>query len=222
MATPTLNDITTQINAYVAKYMGILDINGEPPVVRIRNNLGSKWLGRSTWRASQPHTTQLELQQAIIWDEPTLERVIAHEMIHHRDSIAITEREIALLKVGLKPDSHGASFREGAARINAIMGPNFVTKESDKEYKKAASKKDFILLITPLSGGKLGWNWAARLGPKATDWVAELVSRGSRLVHTSDVRWTKGSKIVRYGGYSVPKDSEDVDALRDLYDRAGS
>jgi hypothetical protein len=75
-------------------------------------------------------------------------------------------------------------------------------------------------LITPLPGGRLGWNWAARIGAKAKGWVDELVGRGSRLVQTTDDRWARGRKIERYGGYSVPKDSEDAARLRELYERA--
>jgi len=218
---PTLDEVTARIHDYVAKYMAMLDIHGDPPIVKIRNNLGSQWLGRSTWTPSKPHTTLLELQQSILWDAPTLERVVAHEMIHHRDALAISENEVALLKFGIKPESHGASFREGAEKINAVMGAGFVTKESDKEYKHAAPKKDYVLLITPLPGGRLGWTWSARLGPKATDWVAELVAKGSRIVHTSDNRWTRGAKIVRYGGYSMPKTEEDIAELQKLFDQAG-
>ena len=129
--------------------------------------VGSKWLGRSSWSSKRPHTTLLELQQSILGDDRTLERVIAHEMIHHRDALAISDNEMALMRVGIKPESHGASFHEGAARINAVMGPGFVTTVSDKEYVHAPSHKKFLVLITPLSKDRLGWAWAARLGPEA-------------------------------------------------------
>jgi hypothetical protein len=145
-------------------------------------------------------------------------------MVHHRDALTISENEVALLRFGIKPEAHGAAFREGAARINAVMGSNFVTtlsdKVSDKEYKQAALQKAFVLLITPLPNGKLGWNWAARLGPKAAGWVEDRVRRGSRLVQTSDPRWTRGRKIERFSAYSVPKEGEDATALQELYDRA--
>lgn len=216
---PTLDEIAAQIDDYVTKYMGVLAIHGERPVIKLRSNLGSKWLGRSTWSSKRPHTTLLELQQSILGDARTLERVIAHEMIHHRDALAISESDMALMRVGIKPESHGASFHEGAARINAIMGPGFVTEVSDKEYSRAPASKRFVVLITPLPDGRLGWNWAARLGDKAKGWVDELVSRGSRLVHTTDDRWTRGRKIVRYGGYSVPRDAHEAALLQELYQR---
>ncbi len=95
--------------------MALLAIAGEPPVVRLRDNLGSRWLGRSTWTSSRPETTLLEIQRSILGDARTLERVVAHEMIHHRDALAISKNEVALLRVGIRPESHGATFREGAA-----------------------------------------------------------------------------------------------------------
>ena len=214
---PTLDEIAARIDDLVTKYMGLLDIAGEPPLVKLRSNLGSKWLGRSTWSSKRPHTTLLELQQSILGDDRTLERVIAHEMIHHRDALAISESTIALMNVGIKPEAHGASFREGAARINMVMGSGFVTEVSDKEYSHAPSLKKFFVLITPLPDGRLGWTWAARLGGKAKDWADELVTRGSRLVQTTDDRWTRGRKIVRYGGYSVPRDPQEAALLQTLY-----
>lgn len=215
---PTRDAITERIGNYVTKYMQILQVDGPPPIIKLRSNLGSKWLGRSTWSPSRPHTTLLELQTSIVGDDRTLERVIAHEMVHHRDALVISENEVALLRIGIKPEAHGATFHEGAARINAIMGPNFVTTVSDKEYKHDAPRKAFVVLITPLPDGRLGWTWAARVGPKAQGWVDELVNRGSRLVHTTDDRWTRGRKIERYGGYSVPKDAEDAALLKALFE----
>jgi len=217
---PTLDEIAARIDDLVTKYMGLLEIAGEPPIIKLRSNLGSKWLGRSTWSSKRPHTTILELQQSILGDDRTLERVIAHEMIHHRDALAISANDIVLMGVGIKPEAHGAVFREGAARINAVMGPGFVTEVSDKEYSYAPSLKKFFVLITPLPNGRLGWTWAARLGGKAKDWADELVARGSRLVQTTDDRWTRGRKIERYGGYSLPRDPQEAALLQELYETA--
>ncbi len=97
------------------------------------------------------------------------------------------------------------------------MGPGFVTAVSDKDYSHAPFGKTYVVLITPLPDGRLGWNWAARLGSKAKAWADELVGRGSRLVQTTDERWTRGRKIERYGGYSIPRDSQDTALLQELY-----
>lgn len=217
---PTLENIDASIEAYIAKYMDLLGIAGASPIVKLRSNLGSKWLGRSTWSTKSPHTTLLELQQSILGDDRTLERVIAHEMIHHRDALAISDKDLTLMRVGIKPEAHGASFREGAARINAVMGSGFVTELSDKEYVRTPSQKKFLVLITPHSHGRFGWAWAARLSPEAKTYVDEQIARGSRLVYSTDDRWTRGTKIKRYGGYSLPKSDEDVARLQELYQGA--
>jgi hypothetical protein len=209
--------VPASVGRYVTKYLAILGVHGEPPVVRLRDNLGARWLGRSTWSPSRPDTTLLELQRSILGDDRTLERVVAHEVIHHRDALAMSEGEVALLRLGIKPESHDATFREGAARINAIMGTDFVTEASDQEYKQTRPRKEFVVLVTPLPDGRLGWTWAVRLGPKATDWANKLVERGSRLVRTTDERWTRGLKIERHGGYSVPRDDHEAALLRELY-----
>jgi len=210
--------IDDRIEGYVSKYMDLLDVAGARPVVKLRSNLGSSWLGRSTWSSKQPHTTLLEIQQAILGDDRTLERVIAHEMVHHRDALAISEGEMALLRLGIKPAAHGSSFREGAARINAVMGEDFVTEVSDKQYVKTPSTKKFFVLITPLSKGRLGYSWAVRVSPEAKSYVDEQILRGSRLVQTTDDRWARGAKIKRYGGYSIPKDAEDAARLQEMYE----
>ena len=209
-----------RVDRHVTRYMDLLGVAGERPVVELRDNLGSRWLGRSTWSSRRPHTTLLELQRSIAGDDRTLERVVAHEVIHHRDALALSEVDRALLAVGVRPESHGASFREGAARVNAVTGPGFVTEVSDREYRRAPSQRSFLVLITPLPGGRLGWTWAARLGDQASGWVDELAARGSRLVRTTDDRWARGRRIVRYGGYSVPRDEEEAGLLRRMYDDA--
>ena len=226
MARPTRTrrsdpEILSRVDRYVTKYMDLLGVLGDRPVVELRDNLGVRWLGRSTWSARTPGTTLLELQRSITGDDRTLERVVAHEMIHHRDALAMSEGDLARLRVGIRPDPHGASFREGAALVNAVMGPGFVTELSDQEYSRAPSGRTILVLITPLPGGRLGWTWAARLGDQARGWVDELTARGSRLVQATDDRWARGRRIARYGSYSLPRDGEEADLLRRMYDDAG-
>jgi hypothetical protein len=71
-----------------------------------------------------------------------------------------------------------------------------------------------------MSHSRFGYAWAARISPKAKDSVDERIARGARLVQTTDDRWTRGAKIKRFGGYSIPKSEEDIALLRELYERA--
>lgn len=130
-------EMATRIDSYVDKYRRLLKIADEPPPhIKIRNDPKANWLGRSDWRTEHPHTSTLELQKRLFKSPKHLERVIAHEMIHHRDFLALTKDEIACIDAGSVPNDpkeHPASFYKGAGRINAIMGPSFVVKEEALE-----------------------------------------------------------------------------------------
>ncbi len=217
---------TAVVEPFIDKYMAMLGIVGERPIVVVKSALGAGWLGRTKWSSRNPHTTTIEFQRSILPDPRTLERVVAHEMVHHRDMLAMTDQEIELAKIGIKPATHGDNFTQGAAIINAVMGAGFVTVESDKEYVQAPHGKELYVLIEPMSPSnpRLGWSWAARLSPEAEAIVAEKVARGARLVRTTDLKWTQGrSKIKRFGGMSLPPQGSPKEAeLRALYESASA
>jgi hypothetical protein len=129
-------EVAARINGYVDKYMDLLRLAGARPSIKISNNPKADWLGRLEWRTEHPHTSILELQKRLLNDDRHLERTIAHEMVHHRDFLALSKDEIARIDAGIvrsAPRKHSASFEEGASRINAVMGPDFVVKEEAPE-----------------------------------------------------------------------------------------
>jgi hypothetical protein len=206
----TPNDILE----YVAKYMEILGID-TPPEIKIANKLGSPWLGLCHWTASRPETSTITLQKRILAHPPTLERVMAHEMVHHWEFLNLTANQITLIRHGIKPTSHGPKFEEGAARVNSLLGPGFVTKQSDNSYELESNIKPFFLLITPLSSrsNRLGWAWCVRPSEQIRERITRKCSEdGSKLVITTDERWTCGEKIRRFGGMSVPPVGSDLES----------
>jgi hypothetical protein len=212
-------DATPSVEALIGKYMRLLDVQGERPHVQIRSNLGSKWLGRCVWKASEPNTSTIEIQKAVLANPKTLERVVAHEMIHHAEFTRLTPDQMALVKFGIRPDEHGQTFKSLAAYVNAAMGADFVTVTSDQEYEKAENTKEFFLLVSPISPSRMGWAWAARLSADGKARVSSETAKGARLLKTTDERWTRGVKIKKWGGYSVPKvGTEDEELLRRLFD----
>ena len=206
----------------IQKYMDILGCPGDGPIVEVRNNLGSKWLGICRFHSSNPDTTTITVQQSIVDHARTLERVIAHEMIHHYDFMTMPKHELALLKLGRRSlaDGHGARFLELAAVVNDAVGDDdFVTVKSDSEYEVTGNEKPFFVLIDEPMRGRLGWAWAARLSEKAKGVVADMQTRGAVLATTTDGRFTSGVKIARNGGRSIPpKGGEMEKALRELYE----
>jgi len=92
-----------RVEDLVDKYMDMLDVVGMTPRVVVRDNLGSKWLGRTVWTPRDPETTVVQLQRSVLDDPGTLERVLAHEMIHHKEMLELTEADKARLKMGIRP-----------------------------------------------------------------------------------------------------------------------
>src|SRR5258708_7228725 len=193
------------IGALVEEYLAILGEQDLPrPRLEFRANILARWLGVDVWRPSDPSTTTLLLQKSILGHPRTLERVGAHEVIHHVDFMRMSAREVEAIRLGARTrDGHGASFLEKAALINARMGDGFVTVRSDEEYVRAKNARPFFLLIAPLSeplvggyysiGDRFGWAWAARLSPDGSTRAAQKLALGARLVATTDERWLAGA-----------------------------
>lgn len=219
-ATP---QIALEITRLVDKYMTMLDVSGPKPNVRLRDNLGSRWLGLATYRwsdapAAPQSTTLIELQRRILDDQRTLERVLAHEMIHHRDYLVMDAKTKAMSRLGIRPQEHGERFLQGAAVINSEMGPGFVTIKSDQEYTTTKNIKPFYVLIEPWDKrGRLGWSWAVRLSALASQRVVRKIAAGARLVLTTEERWTSGPRIGT-GSVALPRDAESVVNLQALFD----
>ena len=124
-------EIAERVDGYVAKYMDVLDIDAAPPKTSLINRPQENWLARAQWNVKRPEKTVLEFQTVLFQNDKNddwLERSIAHEMIHYRDTVARAKDPTA----GHDPSGHGRSFHEGAERINAIMGTDFVTPQAVK------------------------------------------------------------------------------------------
>jgi hypothetical protein len=219
----TVRSTPTEIIEIVAKYMDVLGVDN-PPEVTIVDNLGSAWLGICRWTANNPNTSHIKLQRRILAHPPTLDRVLAHEMVHHWEFSQLTPEQVNLIRFGIKPESHGAKFREGSAKINQLVGEDYVTRTSDASYELSKNTREFYLLIMPMShrNNRLGWAWAGRLTPQIRERIARECREGqAKLIKTTDDRWTVGAKIQRFGGISIPPvNSEYETTLHDLYDHA--
>ena len=114
-ATPSSDELAKRVDGYVTKYMGVLQIGGPRPRIELLDGVARDWAARAE---HDPPTTLIELRSRLFsGNDKFLERVVAHEMVHHRNYLAGTEDE-----------QHGMPFREGAQLINAIMGPGFVVE----------------------------------------------------------------------------------------------
>lgn len=220
-------ELVARVEPLVRKYMGILDAQTQPVIV-VKDNIGSRWLGRTVWSFATPKMTRIELQRRVFDDDKTLERVLAHEMIHHSDFTSLTDQQIALMRMRLfSSPGHGRSFTAKAEQINEIMGEDYVTETSDQTYTLATeTSKMFYLVVapTPMREGYYGYAWAVRLTPDIGACAQHFVARRDGvLVASRDPRWTRGAKLGKTcRGLSIPLDAEDQAELARLYQTRSS
>lgn len=219
-----------RVEKYVDKYVEMLGARSTPRTV-IRDNLGVDWLGRTNWSVRDPANTWIEIQKRILADPRSLERVVAHEMVHHVNftddpgrSLARFLEEVQARRRGEKRQKnkgHGEDFQRRAAEINAQMGSDFVTEESDQSYTQASETKPYILAIVPRGEGRYGHAWAVKMTPKAARYFAHLqAQRGAILVRTTDPRWAQsGPRLGEARGIGIPQTKEDEDELREVYEK---
>jgi hypothetical protein len=211
-----------KIERFMGKYAKILGAPGLLPKVKLRNALSAGWFGRLTYRLSDISAAEIELQQCILGDDRTLERVVAHEMVHYDEARSLSAAHISrildCLQMGIKPQEHGEGFLQRADRINKVMGAGFVSVTSDKEFILQPNEKAYFVLIYEVIPGRLGWSWAVRISPKAKPWVEKKITEGAKLVRVTDLIWSHGrAKIEKYGAFSIPSDPEREAKLVELF-----
>lgn len=205
------------IRQLAAKYARILGVTELPKIV-IRDNLNSTWLGRCTRRKGQQNV--VEVQAAVLGDEPTLERIVAHEMAHHVEYLQMTdedvERELALRRLRIGQKDHSQVWYALAAKINAVVGANFVTKSSDASYVQNTEVKPYLLLVVPLDGSRLGFAVGVRPSPKMRAIIDRQVAAGGKLFKLTDAELSAGPPIGK--GWRVPREPAQQQRLKKLFD----
>jgi hypothetical protein len=217
----------TLVEHFVRKwgaFFGLTEL--ELPDIAVRDNLGSKWLAVTVWDPKMPETSTIVIQKTALADARTVDKIVAHEIIHHINFLRMdpTERALLTRRRGSLSDGHDQAFWRLADRVNAEMGGDFVTERSSQDYALAENEKVFHVLIEPLRGDKIGWSWISKLTPQAKEEVRRREAGAKNplaVVETTDVRLTRGVKLKKYGGCSVARAGSDEEAiLRELYESA--
>jgi len=185
----------------IDKYMRMLGLHGEGPVVEVRDNLGSRWLGRTTYKGGR---IWIEIQARAISNQATLEKVLAHEMVHYADMSTLDGNQITLLKFGIGDFEHGAKFWELAEIVNREMGDGYVGEKSDPSYELGENTRPFFVVAERVQVGRdryrVGWRWSAKRTPAIDAIIDELVAKGAVLFESTDERFLGGTKM-RKGEY---------------------
>ncbi len=214
---------SAQIDRFIVRYgqmLGAVTL----PKVKIRNNIASKWLGRTLWKCSNVTTTLMELQKSILSDPKTLERVVAHEMVHHVELTTMPVDQMralcSMLQSGRrlpKDRGHAARFLDLAKIVNDQVGEDFVTVTSDESYV-VEETKEFMVMVVPAGDGRFAYSWGVRMTPMLTKLVNHWWNMGGRVSKSTDTRWTHGPKFGK--GFGIPRSAEDQASLKKLHDNA--
>jgi hypothetical protein len=211
---PALGGVPKKVIDFAWKYARILGVSVLPRIA-IRNNISSTWLGRCHFKLGQENL--MEIQKRVMYDDRTLERIVAHEMAHHADYLELTENEIALLRARIKRTSHGPRWQAFANKINRVMGDDFVTVFSDASHITAPETKPFVLMIAKMHNGRLAYAFGVRFTERMRASVyRQGASMEVRLIESRDPRWTKGPRI-GLGKLAIPIKPSDYQDLQDLF-----
>lgn len=226
-AAVSVMEVEKSVKKFLDKFFK--EYNLPVPRIKIVNNVGSKWLGRCGYNPGiDKNNSILEVQKRITGNENTLDRIIAHELIHHLDFMSKFahpehgdenwKKLNQMRRLGFSDDPHGKFFKEWAAKINAVMGKDYVTEKSDETYV-VESDKDFFVLLYPLNKDlqKIGWAWTVRPSTDQQQVIKQKILEGAKLFLARDEKFTQGAKIKKYGGFSIPTKKEFQDQLKDMY-----
>lgn len=189
------------------------------PEIKLVNRIGTRYLARCSWRPGTDNTV-FDIQRSVLGDEPTLRRVLTHELVHHWEFLRTDQtRARALARMGIRDDGHGDLFKEYAARINATAGEGYVSRTSDQSYDTSKAPPYYIL-IEPHAGKLSAYGYTIAIRPSAAQKVVidkKRQTRAARLFKITDGRFLNGGPIKSLGGYSIPRDPEHAAALATLY-----
>jgi len=195
------------------------------PKFKIVHNTTPKWLGRCSVFRKKKNDTEyfehiIEIQKSILDDEKTLHRVLAHELIHywqHQD-LEKVKNDLSVRR-RFRPNPHGKSFQEMADKMNAVYGKDYVTTTSDLSYV-INQEKQYYIIIQP-HGKKFGVTKAIQLSAKQKEEIKRrIVEQQAHIFKTRDRDFHRVADIVKYEGFSIFKEEEIQNKLREIYESA--
>jgi hypothetical protein len=189
--------------------LGVAD-NWPLPRFAIAKGLGARWSGRCTWAPSFT-TCAIQVHQRMTASDRSIERVVAHEVIHH----------VVFMRHGRlgKLINHGKIFLDMLRQLNAVLGEDFVTVRCGDDYERAALPRPIKLVLWRRPGAAIpSISWHSRATARTERLVAALL-RGSgevRLAETTDGRWTQFPKTGRH--LASPSRTEEQTIALQLWD----
>jgi hypothetical protein len=187
-----LAKVTAIVREYHQQFMPQLEF----PTITIVNSLRSGWLGQDSWSPLNPTNTKIKIQQSILADEKILRSVVAHELCHHEDDILNYANLLPWQRKNW--DAHGVSWRAVAARMNAVLGANFVNKTSDMPSVKTDTGKKYYLAIIKWHNGTLRYAVTFSPSQKQVEFMQQKMTSSRDIVKlftTTDPDFVNGPNL---------------------------
>ena len=217
----TITEVLTPNNIYAIldELMPVLPNRLPKPIIKIINHQRITYLGQCTWKVlyfhynqtlDMPETTTIAIQKAILGDENTLKRVLAHELCHHADDLINNKNYLEKngffafkrrAKMYGSMLSHGPNWQAFANLFNEKYGLNFVTEKSDTlSYIISDLEKPYYVLMAKTSDRNL-FQHSIRLTPQQLGFINRLTmpwrlkttrdrSFMGRRIHDKSGKWT--------------------------------
>jgi len=204
MEAASVSDVTALAKKYLKLYFKdehlADDLQLPVPIIKIRNNVSAKALGRCLWRIGAKNTT-IELQKSILDNEKTLNRVLIHELIHHY--VFLTGQKDG--------DGHSGAWKEKAEELNKILGPGYITQTSDESYEKVG--KEYYIVIVPKAGtDRYSFISTVSPSPSMKAKIIELLKINGRIFKINDEYYAGVTSL------SSTKDDKANARLKEIYD----
>lgn len=205
----------SQVQQIAHKYLSTVfhEFNLPIPEVKLVKKLGVGWLARDVWHPATPDTTTLEVNVLLIESEEQLDRIIAHEVIHHYTFVVL---KYGKLSGGMaKALGHGPEFKKWAAKINSVKGADYVTEKSDQI--STTEVPEFFVLLKEVRPGTLGWAWAKRPSAKQQEAIKALQGKGWRLTKSTMYELSYGPTIGPRAPYATTYNEKLNTVLQGLW-----
>ena len=234
--------IPLNVRMLIDELMAILQLNLPGPEIKIVNHINARVLGSCSWRYGKrpilttsgmvskyvdycDKNTIVILEKAILGDDKTLRRVLAHELCHHAQNLINDTEDFN--NMGFDTfrfrqkfkDGHGAEWREYASIFNAKYGADFVTKFSDQSYVLAPNEKPFYVVLEP-------WHSLGKIYKRCYAYTVRPSEKQKKYLQNQYEPWKMfkttdqdflGAKLGAQGWSSVGEIGEKFDKWNDLW-----
>ncbi len=185
---------------FAKKHLAILGVPDMAlPTFEVVTRTGARWAGQCQWKYIWP-TCNIRVQSYMAGDERSLERVVAHEVIHHVLFMQYGKHAVRI--------NHGGEFLVHMRVLNDVLGADFVTTSCGDDYTRTPSRTAITLLMHRKPGAiKPSISWYVRQTPRVIRIVQAMLVQGweVRVANTDKVAWTSYPRTgSRY--YATPTD----------------